>query len=697
MKPFRGLFLLFVSTIIPGALLAQTFTGTGAAIPDDGNFLEIPLTVSGLPATLDTVNFGLESVCFTAQHTWISDLDVRIVAPDGTSRLLVSGQGGDTDNYTGTCFRGDATTPITSAGPPYTGTFKPQGQIGAVNNGQNGNGIWRLHVLDTYPFADAGTVITWSITFGNDPASYFSLQSSDLPLVVIDTDGATIIDAEKIPATMGIVYNGVGNMNLVSGPFNDYNGHIGIEIRGNSSQWNSPKKSYGVELWDVDGLDIEAPLLGMPDESDWILSANYFDKSFMNNPLTFELAQQMGHYASRYQYVELVLNGEYQGIYILMEKIKRGGGRLDIAKLQPDEITGDDVTGGYILSVDRNVGAANGFVSDFEPAESGDGQEIYMEHRYPKPDDIVAEQRSYIEDYVRDFETALASPSFADPLTGYRAYIDVPSFVDFFLLNELSRNVDGYRLSSFLYKDKDSNGGLLHAGPVWDFDIAWGNADYCNGSDIDGWAYLFGDVCGGDGNQIPFWWARLLQDPYYRDALRCRWNELRNTVLSPLSVASYCDSVALVLQAAQERNFTVWPILGQYVWPNPSPIPTTYAGEVEELKDWMADRWTWMDQHLPGSAAACSPTAVPSLSDAVIEAPFPNPFTDHMMVRTTTGARVQLQLADALGRIVYEAGTVTGDGALHHITLPTALAPGGYVLLARSTERGTTTAYRVQH
>ena len=695
--PFRGLLLVAQLTTSQSALLAQTFTAAGAAIPDDGNFVEIPLVVSGLPAALDTINFGLESVCFSAQHTWIADLDVRIVAPDGTSRLLVNGNGNDTDFYTNTCFAMDATATLGSVGPPYTGTFMPQGHIGAVNNGQNGNGTWHLRVLDTYPFADAGSVISFSITFGNNPATYFSIQSSDLPLVVIDTDHEDIIDAEKIPGSMGIVYNGAGNLNLVSGPFNAYSGQIGIEVRGYSSQSLSPKKSYAVELRDADGLDVDASLLGMPEESDWILSANYFDKSFMNNPLTFHLAQQMGHYATRYRHVEVVLNGEYLGIYVLTEKIKRDAGRVDIAKLQPDEITGDDLTGGYILSVERNDIAENGFISDHPPVVSGNGQVVYLEHRYPKPDSIAPEQRTYIQDYIRDFEDALASPSFADPLTGYRAYIDVPSFIDFFLLNELSRNVDGYRLSSFVYKDKDSNGGLLHAGPVWDFDIAWGNVDYCDGYLTSGWAYQFGDVCGGSGSQIPFWWARLLEDPYYADAVHCRWNELRDNILSPLHVANYCDSIATVLDAAQQRNFTVWPILGQYVWPNPSPIPGDYAGEVLELKNWMADRWAWLNDHMPGDATVCSTVGIVPINNTVIEAPFPSPFTDHILVRTRTGERVQLQLLDAVGRVVYEAGAVTGDGALHYVELPAALAQGSYMLRARTTGSGTITSYRVQH
>jgi hypothetical protein len=127
----------------------------------------------------------------------------------------------------------------------------------------------------------------------------------------------------------------------------------------------------------------------------------------------------------------------------------------------------------------------------------------------------------------------LAGPDFTDPEAGYQAYADLNSFVDLFLINELSRNVDGYRLSSYLYKDKDSNGGKLHAGPAWDYDIAWGNANYCNGSALAGWAYQFGNICPSDGNQVPFWWSRLEEDSTFVNAVRCRWNHLRDNVLSP--------------------------------------------------------------------------------------------------------------------------------------------------------------------
>lgn len=134
-------------------------------------------------------------------------------------------------------------------------------------------------------------------------------------------------------------------------------------------------------------------------------------------------------------------------------------------------------------------------------------------------------------------------------------------------MNEISKNVDGYRLSTFLHKERESLGGKLRIGPVWDYDIAWHNADYCGGTEVEGWAYQF--PCTDDYWQVPFWWERLLEDTAFANNLKCRWTMLRDNLLSDNWFDQYIDSVALLLNESQERNFTVWPILGVYVWPNP--------------------------------------------------------------------------------------------------------------------------------
>ena len=670
--------LLLATTLAPLLSFAQTFTTSGGAIPDDGTAVEFPIAVSGLvPTTIDTSTFGLETVCVNIEHTWISDIQIHIIAPDGTSALLFSGVGGDSDLFTFTCINAFATQTITDGTPPYTGIYRPQGPMGVVNNGQPGDGTWKLRILDTYAFADAGSLLGGSITFGNQPATYYGITESDLPIMVINTNGAEIVNDPKTMATMGLIDNGPGNLNHLNDPFNGYDDHIGIEIRGNSST-TFPKKSYGFELWDASGVEITEPLLGMPSESDWVLSASYSDKSLLNNPLTFDLGQRMGRYAPRWRHVEVVLNGAYIGVYALMEKIKRDADRVNIAKLQPQDTIGDDLTGGYIFKIDRVQGTY--WTSGSGPPNADADQTVTFILDYPN--EPTPQQAAYIEAYTDSFEYALDGDDFLDTLVGYRHFLDVPSAIDFFLVNEFARNVDGYRLSTFLHKDKDSNGGKLTLGPFWDFDLAFANADYCDGSTVEGWAWRIADVCSGASELPPFWWGRFMEDPAFTDSLRCRWEGLRDDVFSLSRLDAWCDSMANVLAIGQQHNFTLYPILGTYVWPNPDPLPTSYAGEIDELKGWMHARWEWLDQNIPGH---CSDVAVHDHAIAAAPVAYPNPFTDRIEVRFTARENITgCTLIDALGQVVPVRWNPTGQGKGLSIRPPSELLPGPYVLRVSS-------------
>src|ERR1051325_729327 len=350
MKKFLPLLLL-----ISKSGIGQTFSGSGGLIPDNGTSIDFTINVSGLLSNLDTLNFGIETVCIDATHTWDSDLDIRLIAPDGTSVLLTSGNGGSDDDYTNTCFD-NSSTPITQGTAPFTGTFRAQGDLSLINNGQNGNGQWKLHILDTYAGADQGNLLSWSITFGNNPASSFmNFSSSNLPIVVINTNSQTIPDEPKITCGLGIIYNGIGVRNYLTDPFNNYNGKIAIEVRGSSSQM-FPKKCFGFETLNTNGTKKDTLILGMPAEHDWILSASYSDKTFMRNFLSYKLYRDFGRYAPRTQFCELVIDGQYQGVYILMERIKRDKNRVDIAKLNNWENAGDSLTGGYIIKIDKMTG-----------------------------------------------------------------------------------------------------------------------------------------------------------------------------------------------------------------------------------------------------------------------------------------------------------------------------------------------------
>jgi hypothetical protein len=445
---------------------------------------------------------------------------------------------------------------------------------------------------DTFARANAGYINMSEIKVDAQQGNTFQFTQSNLPLVLINTYGQEILDDPKIAAGFKLIDNGYGGPNHI----NDnpaYTGFIGIEIRGSSSQM-FPKKNYGFETWDAFSNEIDTSLLGMPAENDWILNASYTDKTLLRNTLGYQIWMNMGYYATRYRYVEVFINNTYKGVYVFSEKIKRDKDRVDIAKMNNTMNTGDKLTGGYIFKIDRGEGWTSSFPSPNNPSLS-----IYFQYEYPKYDDITDQQKQYLQAYVNWFEMALDAPNFADPVVGWRKYAVEETFVDYFIQNEFCKNVDGYRLSTFIQKERDSEGGKLRMGPVWDFDLAWHNADYCEGDLYTGWAYQF--PCVEDYFQLPFWWERLLQDTVFANNVQCKWKLLRDTYLSKARVFEYIDTTAALLEQAQQRNFQTWPILGTYVWPNPWPYPTTYAGEIASIKSWISYRLAWLDQNMPGN------------------------------------------------------------------------------------------------
>lgn len=645
MKPIFTIICLLLF-LVGGSMKAQTFSGTGGNIPDDGPAVRFPLVVSGLPSSIDS-SFGLLNICINITHTYDRDLKIWLIAPDSTYIELSSRNGGSGNNYTNTCFYDTASNSIISGSAPFNGTYRPESPINIVNNSQDPNAVWQLLVEDVGA-TDIGTLNSFTITFGNNPPPAFLVTSSDLPIIKINAYAQTILDDPKVIANMQIIDNGPGLRNYVSDMPTMYNGNIGIELRGSSSQ-GFPKKSYGLETWDSLGNDLDTSLFGMPSESDWILNANYSDKTFMRNVLSYDISKSMGHYSSRTKYCELFLNGQYMGIYIFMEKIKRDNGRVNIANLTPTDTIGDDLTGGYILKVDKTTGAGGvGWNSLFNPTTSTIHPLIQVE--YPDVDDILPVQANYIKAFHDSFEIALNGSNFANPATGYRHFIDVASWVDYFIINEMSKSVDAYRISTFYYKDKDSNGGLMRMGPVWDYDIAWGNADYNGGNVTSGWAYQFNSPTAGQ--QVPFWWDRLLQDPYFANTLRCRWNNLRLNLLSTVNLYNWIDSVGVILNESQARNFVRWPILGVYVWPNPSPIPTTYLGVKQELKSWIVNRAAWLDANLPGT---CSMAGLDNSSEVRTNLiAYPNPATENtwLLLPENLKGLAQLSFYNELGQLI---------------------------------------------
>lgn len=525
---------------------------------------------------------------------------------------------------------------------------------------QNGNNTLAIQVQNISIFSsDMSAIFFFSVGINNSSTNYsptpdwfiIPFDTSNLPILKISTLGQNIPSEFKITAHLGIIDNGTGNTNNVfTDLFNGYDGAIGIEIRGSSSQ-SFPKKNYGFETRDNAGENNNVSLLGMPVENDWILHGPYTDKSLIRNVLAFHLGNQQGRWAPRTRYCELFINEDYRGIYVLMEKIKRDNDRLDIARLDSDDNAGDSLTGGYIVQVDREE-FGNGWWSPFVPNP-------FIVYQYPSGFDLSIPQRNYIRDYITDFETALAGNNFANPVIGYPKFIDVNSFVDYLLSIELSKEVDAYRLSAFLFKDKDSKGGKLNAGPLWDFNLGYGNADYCTGALTSGWAY---DDPGCEDSQ-PFWWNRLLEDDDFKNQAKCRWEELRAGPWQTDSILQFIDNQADILAEAQVRNFERWQVLGIYIWPNEF-IGDTYQEEIDYLKTWISERLIWIDENIEGTCEIVNIDNLEKNNSVLVQ---PNPFSksiDFILEKNNFAADTEIKIFDFLGKEI-RALTFRGENIIH--------------------------------
>lgn len=406
--------------------------------------------------------------------------------------------------------------------------------------------------------------------------------TSSLPLVLIHSYGGGSVPANgEYPAFLSIYEPRGGVASMMQAP--DLRSRARLNIRGSSTLFQ-PKRNYNVEFRDEREANRDLSPLGLPEESDWILYApNNFEPVLIHNPFIFRLSEQIGRYAPRTRFVEVyvqtgqggVASSHYAGIYVLMEKIKRGPDRVAMAPLEPEHTTSPQVTGGYLLKVDRldpgdsGLVAASQVMGFVEPKE----EEITLPQRAP--------QLAYIRDYFNRFGQALTAANWRDPVLGWRAYVDEEPWIDHHLLNVLAFNVDALRLSAYLYKPRE---GKLVFGPIWDFDRALNSTD---GRDSNPRVWR---ASGGDGGTDFFnysWWGRLFRDPDFWQKWIDRYQELRRGAFETNALFQSVDELAGQVRSAQPREAARWP---GFTTPRVS-----YANEVNILKTWLGRRIHFMD------------------------------------------------------------------------------------------------------
>jgi hypothetical protein len=517
-----------------------------------------------------------------------------------------------------------------------------------------------IHAKINYPNMVYNPTPSWF----EEPLNF---ETSNLPLIFINTNGQTIIPDVKITADMKVLNSPTGKNNINDTNY-EYNGKIGIEVRGFTSV-NYPKKNYTVETRDAAGENLNVSLLGMPKENDWVFHGPYSDKSLMRNVLAYHLGNKTGKWSPRTRFFELYLNGNYVGVYVLVEKIKIDKNRLNLATLKETDVFGDQLTGGYILQIDRpdndDVEGKDYWISPYR-ARTKLQQKVHFLFMDPKGSVINDFQRYYIQDYITAFEDAMNSENYKDRVTGYYPFIDLNSFVDYYIISELSRNLDGYRISTFLHKDKDSRGGKITMGPFWDYNICFGNANFFSAGNTQGW--IIDGMGDGDAYAMPFWWEKFRLDPFFNSHIKKRWNYWIENYINETYLNKFIDSCALELYDAQKRNFKTWNVLGTYVWPN-NYVGGTYQNELNYLKTWLRDRIKWMDSQIQPIVDVTLGKFDPEfrILDMVT---YPNPFTENVNFKfyLHRAEEVTIKISDILGREITTYKSNLGEG-VHQIPI----------------------------
>jgi hypothetical protein len=428
-----------------------------------------------------------------------------------------------------------------------------------------------------------GPVATETYLRVNPDAQSFT---SHLPIILIHTFESRTLDPfgiEFVPAAIQVLEPKSGTSRIVGRAALD--ARIGIHVRGETSR-AFPKKQYAVELRaDADDTDSAQPLLGLPSHSDWVLSDPVvFDRALIRNALAFALSNRIGRYAPRTRFAEVFMVDDggdvsarnFLGFFTLIEKIGRDPERVNVSRLPESATTLPAITGGFILRIDKGV-------PDFDAAGR------WLQFVYPDPEDMKSPERrpqlDFIRAFIDGFGQAARAADFKHPSTGqhYSEFIDVDAWIDHNIINALTKNVDGLRISAYFYKER---GGRLAAGPVWDFDRSLGSPYDPRVTEPEEWNQTF--------NATDYfnegWWRLLFRDPDFRSRYVARFKALLNGEFSADNLDRIVDRMASEVGDAAGRNFQRWP---QF-----PPRDNSHAAEIALLKDFLRRRVAWIKTQL---------------------------------------------------------------------------------------------------
>jgi hypothetical protein len=431
--------------------------------------------------------------------------------------------------------------------------------------------------------------------------------TSDLPIVVVDGYGGGKPEDKEVYLDAAVMlFDVAGGMASIAA-LPTVATRAGYHVRGQSSA-NFPQTPYKLELWDNAGADADYPVLGMPSDSDWALIPPYYDRALVRNPFVYTLGKEMGLEAPRTAYAEVYLNYEarpladtdYQGIYWISETIKNAEVRTNLKQLDEMDTTEPDISGGYIFKFDQAAAEMPELtctgadpISGGFGMQGGGGGTCWVDLEVIDPDPLNVQSQDWLTAYIQQFHDSLH----AMPIGDYTAYIDVPSFVDYLIINELTRNVDAYVRSAYYHKQRsdplDPAVGKLKAGPLWDYNFSLAVGGSGTIDPAGGWQFE------GTRN-VNNWYPKLATDPAFMALVKTRWAELRQNLFSDASLDARITMLAAPLTNAVVRDFAKWPVDGIYEDGGfvRGPTAPTWAEQIQALRTYVTARTAWMDTQL---------------------------------------------------------------------------------------------------